>query len=170
MQYNGPQVFRESVRISGANGTVDVPLAELNAAGTALTFNSTGVPATCPGLKKPVTAGTAGVTLVAADSGRVLISTKTSATQTFVLPAASNAGATFHFVCTSAASEMLVNVATGDNVQLKASEGGASVVTAASSGCKNTAATNVVGDSITLVADGTTTWIAIQQSGIWATQ
>lgn len=110
-------------------------------------------------------------TLVAADSGKVFICTKTSATQTFTLPAAT-VPCVFTWVTTSAASEVLINPASSsDTIQIKATvDQGASVVTTAGTGIKNTAATNVVGDNITLVSNGLTAWIMIGQSGIWASQ
>lgn len=108
-------------------------------------------------------------TLTALDSGRITVCTRTSTTQVFTLPVAA-VGLIFQFVTTSAASEVLVNPGNGTDVfQIKATNDGASVVTAAGVGIKNTAATNVVGDSIWLV--GTLgVWISIGQSGIWATQ
>ncbi len=103
------------------------------------------------------------------DSGTLTICTRTSTTQTFVLPVAA-AGLVFQFVTTSAASEVLVNPGNASDVfQIKATNDGASVVTAAGVGIKNTAATNVVGDSIWLVGN-TGGWISIGQSGIWASQ
>lgn len=195
--YNGPQAFREAIRIVGANETVDVPLAELNAAGTALTLNSAAVATTIAGavtlsgavtmsgavamsgvltntsgkIDKVTSTSASTLTLTSADSGSTVICTKTSATQTFTLPSAATAGLRFTFVTTSAASEVLVNPVTAQTIQIKATvDQGASVVTAAGTGIKNTAATNVVGDSIMLISDGGTAWISIAQSGIWASQ
>ncbi len=108
-------------------------------------------------------------TLTATDSGRITVCTRTSTTQVFTLPVAAP-GLIYQFVTISAASEVLVNPGNGTDVfQIKATNDGASVVTAAGVGIKNTAATNVVGDSIWLV--GTLgVWISLGQSGIWASQ
>jgi len=179
-QFDKTQTFRESINMVDATAAVEQPVIQVASGGATLQINPNNLPAATSigglvafgqGFKRNVVRGTSDVTVAATASGTVYISTKTSATQTFTLPAAATAGLEYRFVCTSAASEMLINVQTGDNIQLKATtDQGASVVTAASTGCKNTAATNVVGDSITLVSDGVTTWIATSQSGIWATQ
>lgn len=109
-------------------------------------------------------------TYTAEDSGRIVYATKSSATQTFTLPAASGSGMQIQFVCGHASGEILVNGGASDVFNIKASEGGAAVATAAGTGVKNTAATNVKGDSITLVDVAANNWTAIQQSGTWATQ
>lgn len=134
------------------------------------TIGSTGI--NTPQVRSTIVSAAAGpTTLSAADCGRTIVATATSGTTEWTLPAATNNGCRFTFVSTSAASEILLAVQTGDNIQLKATvDQGASVVTAASTGAKNTAATNVVGDSITIVANGVTTWIMVGQSGIWASR
>jgi hypothetical protein len=106
----------------------------------------------------------------ATNNGLISIGTKASGNQTYTLPAAQTAGFIFTFVCGSAAGELLVNPVGTDTISIKASEGGASVVTAAGVGIKNTAATNVLNDHITLVSDGVSQWWTIAESGIWASQ
>jgi hypothetical protein len=104
-----------------------------------------------------------------ADSGYVYIAAKDSATQTFTLPAASRAGLHYTFVCGHAGGEMkIVGPATDVIKVLTAGASGTSLVVAANTGIKNTAATNVVGDNITLVSDGTQIWYGISQNGIFA--
>lgn len=173
----------------GGNSLYRFALIETDVVGTfALSFEEVGeasashpsLPASIlPGVNKlvgPTQAliNTAAVaeTLVANDSGRITIATLGSGTQMFLLPSAAIPGITFTFVCGSAAGEINVNPATGlgQNFSIKASEGGASVVTAVNTGIKNTAATNVLDDRITVVSDGLLTWWAIMQSGIWASQ
>ena len=119
-----------------------------------------------------VTAAVGPIVLTAANAGQVSICTLGSGNQTFTLPSAVNNGLTFTFICGNAAGEILVNPATGlgQNFIIKASEGGAAVTTAANTGIKNTAATNVLDDRITVISDGIGTWYAINQSGIWASQ
>ena len=107
-------------------------------------------------------------TMTIEESNSVVIATKTSATQTFTLPTVQT-GLTYTFICDNAASEILINPTGSVVFNIKASEGGASVVTAAGTGIKNTAATNVKSDRITLVSDGTA-WYSALQSGIWASQ
>ncbi len=108
-------------------------------------------------------------TLSVLDSNRITVCTRTSTTQVFTLPVAA-IGLAFQFVTTSAASEVLLNPGNGTDVfQIKATNDGASVVTAAGVGIKNTAATNVVGDSIWIVGV-VGMWISLSQSGIWASQ
>lgn len=111
------------------------------------------------------------VTLVAAQSGQVSIATKASATQTFTLPSAAIAGLVFTFIAGHADGEVLVNPITGQTMLIKATEdAGASIATSAGAGIKNTAATNVIGDHITLISDGVSQWYMIGQSGVWAAQ
>jgi hypothetical protein len=102
------------------------------------------------------------------DSGRIVIATKASATQVFTLPAVAS-GLEFTFVCGHASGEILVNPTGTVVFNIKASEGGAAVATVAGTGIKNTAATNILGDSITLICDGTS-WYGTKQSGTWASQ
>lgn len=171
----------------GSAGLLQIILIETDQAGTFnLSFQEASLDgATYPSLAASIVAGTNKVagsgnaamvatnaateTLTATDSGRVTICTRTSTTQVFTLPVAA-LGLVFQFVTTSAASEVLVNPGNASDVfQIKATNDGASVVTAAGVGIKNTAATNVVGDSIWLVGN-VGGWISVGQSGIWATQ
>lgn len=112
----------------------------------------------------------ASATYTSADSNKITICTKSSATQTFTLPSAATAGLTYTFICGHASGEILINPVGTDVFNIKASEGGAAVLTTTPNGIKNTAATNVVGDSITVVSDGVGAWYGIRQSGTWATQ
>ncbi len=173
----------------GGNSLYRFALIETDVLGTfALSFEEVGESsASHPSLPSAILAGTnkllggqaallntaaVSETLTAQDNTRITIATLGSGTQTFLLPSAAIPGLSFTFVCGSAAGEILVNPATGlgQNFSIKASEGGASVVTAVNTGIKNTAATNVLDDRITVVSDGLLTWWAIMQSGIWASQ
>jgi hypothetical protein len=108
--------------------------------------------------------------LTAAQTGALVVNTKTSATTTLTLPAAA-AGLEFIIVENGAATgEILITPAAGDAIKCKATVDGASVAPAAGTGIKNTAATNIVGDTITLVAYDGTTWHATAQMGTWASQ
>jgi len=109
-------------------------------------------------------------TLTAADSGKVINCTKSSGTQTFTLPSAATAGLFYTFRCGHADGEILINPITGQTISIKATDGGANVTTAAGTGIKNTAASNVVGDTMTLVSDGGTGWHMISMNGTWASQ
>jgi hypothetical protein len=109
------------------------------------------------------------VAITAAVNNKVFIATKASATQTFTLPAASTAGLQYTFICGNAGGEIKILGSAGDTINCKAANAGASVSVAADTGIKNTAATNVLGDTITLVSDGATNWYGIAQSGIFAT-
>ncbi len=109
-------------------------------------------------------------TLTTALSDTVYIAASTTQEQTFTLPSALNAGLVFTFIAASAGGAISVVPAGSDTISIKASEGGASVVTAGGIGITNTAATNVVGDHITLVSDGVSQWHMISQSGIWASR
>lgn len=109
-------------------------------------------------------------------SGTTFSGSATSGTQTFTLPAAA-AGLRYTFIANHASSEILINPATGDaiNIMTFAAVGAdadtARVAPAAGTGIKNTAATNVVGDNVVLHAIDGTTWYGIGITvGIWATQ
>lgn len=122
--------------------------------------------------KVPVAAITEETEAVTADeSGKVFVQTRSSTTVTFQLPAA-EAGLEYTFVCGNANSEILVTPATGDAIVTKihAAENGTALAPAASTGIKNTAATNVAGDFIRLVCLDGTTWYGVGMTGVWASQ
>jgi hypothetical protein len=110
-------------------------------------------------------------TYAATDSGLVVIATKGSATQVFTLPAAATPGVQFTFVCAHASGEIRVGVATGDNIigKTHGAQDGTGLVSTATTGLLlNTAAGNVVGDFVTLVSDGITTWYMVAVAGAWS--
>lgn len=137
-------------------------LATLNQSGAWATSANTGV----------ISAASGTTALTAAQSGSIVVNTGTSATTTFTLPAAA-AGLNYCFVEDgNAAGELLVGV-TGTNTvvgKTHGAEDGAGIATAASTGIKNTAATNVRGDFACLVALNTTTWLMTSVAGIWASR
>jgi hypothetical protein len=97
------------------------------------------------------------------EDGLTVIATNTANTVTVTLPDASQAGigATFSVVTGAlpgAGAGTTVAVATGDNINAKAAN--ASLV--------NSAASDAVGDSVTLVSDGVTTWFTKAKIGTWA--
>jgi hypothetical protein len=102
--------------------------------------------------------------LTAAMSGMTYIGTKASATQIISLPPPTTAGLYFAFVCGSAAGE--INIDPGAATYKITAPG---ITVATTKDLKNTAATNVLGDCVELVSDGTDTWWAISISGIWET-
>ncbi len=121
---------------------------------------------------RPVAATTAETEAVTADeSGKVFVQTRSSTTVTYQLPAA-QAGLEYTFVCGHASSEILITPATGDAIVTKihAAENGTALAPAAGTGIKNTAATNVAGDFIRLVALDDTTWYGVGMAGLWASQ
>ena len=120
------------------------------------------------GLRNVVSTGAATLTLADSQSHCVVLATKSSATQTFTLPAV-QAGLEYTFICGHASGEILINPTGSVVFNIKASEAGAAVATAAGTGVKNTAATNILGDKITLISDGVA-WYGLDQSGIWASQ
>ena len=112
------------------------------------------------------------VALTIADSPLVSVQTLATGTQTYTLPLASaSAGAVFSFVCQHASAEILVNPNVLDQVSIKGLvDHSTSVKPVAGTGVKNTAASNVIGDHLTLVSDGVLTWYEIAGAGIWASQ
>lgn len=134
------------------------------------TAGVTGLNAGC------VTVPTAAETVVtAAQSGTTFLATKGSATQTFTLPAVA-AGLKYTFICGHASGEILIDQAASEVIVVTtfaavgADADTAIVTTAAGTGIKNTAATNAVGDSVTLVSDGVGWYGVGITSGIWASQ
>ena len=118
-------------------------------------------------------------TLTYADCGAVIFGSAASGTQVFTLPDASdNSGCQFTFVSGHASGEILVNSEDGttdaDCVITSFAAVGADADTGivSDSPCrlKNTAGTNAIGDSLTLISDGTG-WKGLGiTSGIWAAQ
>lgn len=116
------------------------------------------------------TAATA--TLTADDGGKVIIGTLGSGTQTFTLPTVvGNTGLRFTFICGHASGEILINPQTGEKIfgKTHGAENGTGIANT-TTGIKNTAATNVVGDLCELVSDGVDTWWMKAVAGVWATQ
>lgn len=111
-------------------------------------------------------------TVTAAMSGRAFKATASSGTQTFTLPlAATSAGAFYTFICGHASGEILINANVADQISIKGLvDHSTSVKPTAGTGVKNTAATNVLGDHITLVCDGVNGWDEVSGAGIWASQ
>lgn len=112
------------------------------------------------------------VTLTFADSGRAYLCTASSGTQTFTLPTAASApGGSYTFSCGHAGGEILVTPNAADQISIKGLvDHSTSVKPAAGTGVKNTAATNVIGDHLTIVSDGVLTWHEVSGAGIWASQ
>lgn len=119
--------------------------------------------------KRPVESISADTTVTTADSGKMFVDVKGSATTTFTLPAAA-AGLTYTFVCGDADGEILVTPATADAIVTKVTATGAALAPTAGTGIKNTAASNVAGDTITLTALDGTTWYGTALTGTWASQ
>jgi hypothetical protein len=123
-----------------------------------------------------VVSKTADYTIVEGDSNVVFLSNKTSGNHTFTLPKAGTVGYNnrngliYTFILGNVGTQLFINPIGSDVISCKASEGGANVLTSAGVGIKNTTATHILGDRIQLVSNGVDTWIAIEQSGTWATQ
>lgn len=128
--------------------------------------------------KATSTSGAGPVVLTSADCGSVQFATATSGTTTYTLPSVTGlAGCEITFIAAHADGEILVNSAAAATCVVTTfgavgADADTAIVTDAScnTGLKNTAATNAVGDTLTLVTDGTG-WYGIGlTSGIWATQ
>lgn len=100
------------------------------------------------------------VVLTAADSGGVFINRSTSASPSWTLPT-NVAGLYYTFYVRDVTTGFTV---TGGTIKAKASASGAAI---SGTTLTNTQGTAVVGDTITLLADGTN-WVMIAQSGIFA--
>lgn len=100
------------------------------------------------------------VALTAADSGKVLINRSTSGSPSWTLPAAVD-GLWFTFYTANTTAGFTV---TGGTIFARANAAGASIT---GTTLTNTQATAVVGDTVTLVCNGTD-WKAVAQLGIFA--
>lgn len=100
------------------------------------------------------------VVLTSADSGSVLINRSTSGSPSWTLPT-NVAGLWFTFVVANVTAGFTV---TGGTIKAKTNAAGTAI---SGTTLTNTQGTAVVGDTITLVADGTN-WVAVAQSGIFA--
>lgn len=100
------------------------------------------------------------VALTAANSGGVFINRSTSGSPSWTLPT-NVAGLTYTFYVSNVTTGFTV---TGGTIKAKTSATGTAI---SGTTLTNTQGTAVVGDNITLVADGTN-WVAISQSGIFA--
>jgi hypothetical protein len=102
-------------------------------------------------------------TLTAQDDGLTLIANNAAATVVVTLPDASVAGIGAKYTVVTGAlpgagAGTTVTPASGDNINAKAAD--ATLV--------NSAASDAVGDSVTLVSDGATTWFTVAKIGTWA--
>ena len=112
------------------------------------------------GNTEQVTIGTgASITVTAAQSGTVFVSDTVDAV--YQLPSTA-AGLTYTFVAgvLSATTGLSVSPAAADKILTAAKADNADYV--------NTAATDVVGDSVTVVGDGVNGWLVVAKTGTWA--
>lgn len=123
----------------------------------------TGVPVFNGGLTRTVTFSAlvgATVALTAAQSGGVFINRSTSGSPSWTLPT-NAAGLYYTFIVSNTTTGFTV---TGGTIFAKTSATGTSIT---GTTLTNTQGTAVIGDTITLVADGTS-WRATAQSGVFA--
>jgi len=114
---------------------------------------------------------TATITVAASDTGTTYIAKRSSSTQTFTLPSAATAGLTYTFINGHVDGMIYIKGQSGDIINCKSNADGTdrvSVSVAATTGLRNNSATNVLGDNITLVSDGNSTWWMTAQSGIFS--
>jgi hypothetical protein len=116
-------------------------------------------------------------TLTLAECGAVVVGNATSGTQTFTLPAvATSAGCMFTFIAGHASGEVIFIAAEAGtdciftNHAAVGADKDTEIVTEGDceTGIQNTAGTNAIGDSLTIISDGTR-WLGVAiSSGIWA--
>lgn len=147
------------VKYAGLNTDKDVALGgALSVAGTAAFTTAPTGP-----VKRPVNTNAlvgATVVLTAAQSGQVFVNRSTSGTPSWTLPTAAD-GLTYTFVVSSTTAGFTV---TGGTIKAKTNAAGTAI---SGTTLTNTQGTAVVGDTITLVCDGTS-WLMTAQSGIFA--
>lgn len=165
------------VKYDGLNTTKDINASGTNTFSGASTFSgATSFTGATSGLVSSTTVGTdATYALTAAMSGGTWFATKGSATQTYTLPAVA-AGLKYTFICGHADGEILIDQAASEVIKITtfaavgADADTAIVTTAGGTGIKNTAGSNAIGDSVTLISDGTGWYGVGITSGIWASQ
>jgi hypothetical protein len=155
------------VKFSGLNTDTAVVFGSTLAVTGASTFTGaatfTAAPVFNGGTRRVVTQSAlvgATVVLTAADSGGVFINRSTSGSPSWTLPT-NVAGLTYTFVVASTTAGFTV---TGGTIKAKTNAAGTAI---SGTTLTNTQGTAVVGDTITLVADGTN-WVMVAQSGIFA--
>lgn len=150
---------------------------QIRLSGTVSFRDTAGTAASAVASSRPSIVTTAATrTLLVSECGAVIVGNATSSTQVFTLPAIANAGCAFTFIAGHADTEIQFKsaaVATCVFTHFAAvgADADTAIVTDTSceGGIKNTAATNAIGDSITIISDGTR-WLGVgQASGIWAT-
>lgn len=115
------------------------------------------------------------IAITVGQSGATFFATLASGTQTFTLPAVAT-GLQYTFICGSAAGEILIDQAASEVITITtfaavgADADTGIVAPAGGTGIKNTAASNAVGDSLTLISDGVGWYGVGITSGIWASQ
>ena len=125
-------------------------------------FTLTGTVTQGPTYRPAVNLAAATQTLTAAQSGQTFVG---AVDAVFTLPLASvAAGINYTFVTgvASAGTGLRVTAVTPSELF------GAGVDTAAAGSLTNSGATDVIGDSITIVSDGGVQWIVISARGTWA--
>lgn len=152
VKLNGGIQTKKPVVLSGTGATLTV------GGTTSFTSAPTG-----PSVRAVATSALVGATVVltAADSGKTLINVSTSGTPSWTLPTAAN-GLWFTFVCGNTTAGFTV---TNGVIHLKTSASG--TVLTSTTTITNTQGTAIVGDTITIVSDGTAWWM-VAQSGIFA--
>ena len=153
--------FYPPIKSAGLNTLKNVSLGGTLAVTGVATF--TAAPVFSGGMTRTVSQSAlvgATVVLTAADSGSVLINRSTSGSPSWTLPT-NVAGLYYTFYVANVTAGFTV---TGGTIKAKTSATGTAI---SGTTLTNTQGTAVVGDTITLVADGTN-WVATVQSGIFA--
>lgn len=154
-----------------------------------ITWEEAGQDATKPGLASAIvaaanrvggpsasvstdTAAVPAVQPVIGNTGTIFITNRTSTTTTYTLPAAQTAGLRYTFILGNVGSELLINPIGTDTISIKGSNTAAApnITTVSPLGIKNTLATHILGDVMSLVSDGVNQWKMVHMSGTWATQ
>lgn len=162
--------YVEVVRMDGINTNKSVTIGTKAGGTTAsLTVGAGGINTTGPitgGVLVPVTQSAlvgATVVLTTAQSGGVFQNRSTSGSPSWTLPAATTNGLEYTFTTANTTTGFTVTGA--QVIHAKTSATGTAITTTTT--LTNTQATAVVGDSITIVSDGTAWWITAQ-TGIFA--
>lgn len=156
--------------IVNANGGLAVDTSNFTVSGSTGAVVTASTIAAAGAITGPVAIYSTAGNITAAQSGSMIVNTATSGTTEFVLPAAA-AGLHYCFVeGADAGGSILIGLQAGDAIKAKVTNDGIALAPAAGTGVVDTAGTNVVSDSMCLVAIDATNWIMTSMSGTWASR
>lgn len=158
--------------LSGTNtisGATSISGAETVASGGSTTYASGSTLTEASGSKHVFQLQSKGTsyTVLASESGATFVSS--AADVVFTLPATA-AGLVYRFINGSVSAGTGLSVSPNASDKIMGSIGSVAITSADDKDLINTGATDVLGDSLTLMGDGVDGWYIIHGTGVWARQ